>query len=127
MTTSTAHRLRKHADFQRVYQAGRKQFSKQIGYFHALRTPECQQRSATTGPRIGLTVPKALGKAVDRNRIKRRMREAVRHALPLLTAPVDLVLHPRRSVLDLDFATLEREVAQIFRTVQATGIPKARP
>ena len=68
----TAHRLRKHADFQRVYKAGRKQFSKQIGYFHALRSEQTQLNSATLGPRIGLTVPKALGKAVDRNRIKRR-------------------------------------------------------
>ena len=119
MTTSPAHRLRKHADFQRVYKAGRKQFSKQIAYFHALRTPECQQHSATPGPRIGLTVPKALGKAVDRNRIKRRMREAVRAALPLLSAPVDIILHPRRSVITLEFTQLQREVAQIFRSVQA--------
>jgi ribonuclease P protein component len=55
---------------------------------------------------------------VDRNRIKRRMREAVRQQLPLLDAPVDLVLHPRQSVLDLNFATLEREVAAVFRAVQ---------
>jgi ribonuclease P protein component len=119
----TAHRLRKHADYQRVYKAGRKQFSKQIGYFHALRpalgSDGQPQRSDTTGPRIGLTVPKALGKAVDRNRIKRRMREAVRHALPLLTAPVDVILHPRRSVIELEFKQLEREVALIFRSVQA--------
>jgi ribonuclease P protein component len=46
------------------------------------------------------------------------MREAVRRQLPLLEAPVDLVLHPKRGVLDLDFATLEREVAAVFRTVQ---------
>jgi ribonuclease P protein component len=46
------------------------------------------------------------------------MREAVRQQLPLLEAPVDLVLHPKRSVLDLDFATLEREVAAVFRAVQ---------
>ena len=63
------------------------------------------------GPRIGLTVPKALGKAVDRNRIKRRMREAVRRNLALLTAPVDVVLHPRRVVIEMEFAALEREVA----------------
>jgi ribonuclease P protein component len=127
----TAHRLRKHADYQRVYKAGRKQFSKQIGYFHALRPapgPDGEaRRSDTTGPRVGLTVPKALGKAVDRNRIKRRMREAVRHALPLLSAPVDVVLHPRRSVLALEFAQLEREVAQIFRTVQAACERAAKP
>jgi ribonuclease P protein component len=68
--------------------------------------------------RVGLTVGKVMGKAVDRNRIKRRMREAVRRQLPLLEAPVDLVLHPKRGVLDLDFATLEREVAAVFRAVQ---------
>jgi ribonuclease P protein component len=114
---SNTHRLRKHADYQLVYKAGRKQFSKQIAYFHALRPAE--RRSDTPGPRIGLTVPKALGDAVDRNRIKRRMREAVRAALPLVTAPVDVILHPRRTVIDLDFLQLKREVAQIFRSVQA--------
>jgi ribonuclease P protein component len=114
---NNTHRLCKHADYQLVYKAGRKQFGKQLAYFHAPR-PE-GRRSATSGPRIGLTVPKALGKAVDRNRIKRRLREAVRAALPLLTAPVDVILHPRRSVIDLEFAQLKREVATIFRSVQA--------
>ena len=66
-----------------------------------------------------MTVPKALGKAVDRNRIKRRMREAVRAGLPLLSYPVDVILHPRRSVIDVEFVQLKREVANIFRSVQA--------
>jgi ribonuclease P protein component len=123
MTSLTPHRLRKHADYQLVYKAGRKQFSKQIAYFHAVRPAD--RRSDTPGPRIGLTVPKALGKAVDRNRIKRRMREAVRHNLALITSPVDVILHPRRSVIDLEFTLLEREVAQIFRSVQ-TACDRAR-
>lgn len=117
MTSPTTHRLRKHADYQLVYKAGRKQFGKQLAYFHALRPAD--RRSETPGPRVGLTVPKALGKAVDRNRIKRRLREAVRAALPLLTSPVDVVLHPRRTVIDLDFIHLKREVTTIFRSVQA--------
>ncbi|WP_263380803.1 ribonuclease P protein component [Granulicella paludicola] len=117
MASLTPHRLRKHADYQFTYKAGRKQFAKQIAYFHTLRPAE--RRSDTPGPRIGLTVPKALGKAVDRNRIKRRMREAVRANLALLTSPVDVILHPRRSVIEMDFQQLKREVAQIFRSVQA--------
>ena len=121
------HRLRKHADYQWVYKNGRKQFGKGMGYFYALRpaadSPDAR-RSETTGPRVGLTVPKALGKAVDRNRIKRRLREAVRHALPLMSAPVDVVLHPRRSAKDAEWAMLEREVAGVFRTVQ-TAVEKA--
>jgi ribonuclease P protein component len=125
MTSLTPHRLRKHADYQLVYKAGRKQFGKQIAYFFALRPAD--RRSDTPGPRIGLTVPKALGKAVDRNRIKRRMREAVRRNLPLLTSAVDVILHPRRSVIDAEFATLEREVSVIFRAVQANCDRKQAP
>jgi ribonuclease P protein component len=118
-------RLRKHADYQRVYSASRKQFGKQMSYFFRLRKPlvpsgePARDLAPDSGaPRVGLTVPKAIGKAVDRNRIKRRMRAAVRKHLSLLQAPVDVVLHPRRSVIDLDMPTLEREVASVFRAVQ---------
>ena len=117
MNESTTYRLRKHADYQLVYKQGRKQFAKNIAYFHAVR-PE-DRRSDTAGPRVGLTVPKALGGAVDRNRIKRRLREAVRHNLGLLSAPLDVILHPRRVVMEMEFAALEREVGVIFRAVQA--------
>lgn len=121
-TEASKTRLRKHADYQRVYKAGRKQFSKQMSYFYALRTatPEQSWFFAGAGPRIGLTVGKVLGKAVDRNRIKRRMREAVRKHLALLDCPVDVVLHPRASVKEMEFAELEREVGRIFAGIQAT-------
>jgi ribonuclease P protein component len=120
--TALIFRLRKHSDYQRVYKASRKQMT----YFFTLRpqlgpdgTP--LRDADVTSPRIGLTVGKVMGKAVDRNRIKRRMREAVRKNLSTLTTPVDVILHPRRSVIDLEFATLDREVAQVFRTIQKTA------
>jgi len=123
--TALIFRLRKHADYQRVYQASRKQFSKQMSFFVAARPADSHFTEAT--PRIGLTVGKVMGKAVDRNRIKRRMREAVRRNLAELTAPVDVILHPRRSVIDLDFSVLNREVAQIFRTIQKAANNPQQP
>ena len=73
------------------------------------------------GLKIGLTVPQSLGGAVQRNRIKRRMREALRLSLPALAGEVaaDVVLHPRRSVATLPFPELLQEVKQALESVQA--------
>jgi ribonuclease P protein component len=114
-------RLRKHADYQRVYQGSRKHFSSSMTYFFADRAS-----SPSAGPRVGLTAGRVLGKAVERNRIKRRMRAAVRSQLALLTRDVDVVLHPRRTVLTAQFAGLQTEVSRIFTLVEkASGKGKS--
>ena len=117
-------RLCKHADYQRVYQASRKQFSASMTYFFRLRG-EDELTPAYCGPRVGLTAGRVLGKAVERNRIKRRMREAARMHLALLPRFADVVLHPRKLVLEIEFAKLEREVAKVFSTI-STQAGKAR-
>jgi ribonuclease P protein component len=104
-------RLLKHADFQVVYKQGRKHFSGNMTAFY-------RERESTTGPRVGFTVGKVLGGAVERNLIRRRMRAAVRKHLRELTRPLDVILHPRKSVLTLKFAQLDGEIAQVFTAVQ---------
>jgi ribonuclease P protein component len=104
-------RLRKHADYQRAYAAARKRQSASMSWFLA---PQFADDHQPTGPRVGLTAGKVLGKAHDRNRIKRRMREAIRRHIDLLPAGFDLILHPRRSVLTIEFAKLEAEVVRIL-------------
>src|SRR5437868_12076630 len=71
-------RLLKHASFQNVYDRGRKHFSANMIFFYVLKAEE------KTSVHIGLTVGRALGGAVIRNRIKRRMRDVVRHSLSTL-------------------------------------------
>jgi len=66
------------------------------------------------GPRIGFTTPRALGKAVARNRIRRRVREAVRLHLAQLSPEWSIVFNPRRKAMDAPFPELEREVERLF-------------
>ncbi len=106
-------RLLKHADFQRVYQNGRRQFTGNMTVFFLRRQSEVDR-----GPRVGFTVGKVLGGAVERNRIKRRMREAVRLSPAACAGPVDIVFHPRKSVLELPFAELLSEVARGLRLAE---------
>lgn len=108
-------RLRKHADYQRAYAASRKRQSASMSWFlaphdHAIDLPT---------PRIGLTAGKVLGKAHERNRIKRRMREALRRHTELFPANYDLILHPRRSVLTIDFGKLETEIVRILEQARS--------
>lgn len=128
--------LRKHSDYQRVYREGKRQSLPLMTYFFARRTdavpdPDAEASSAvfmllSTYPRVGLTAGKVLGNAVQRNRIKRRMRHAVRIHYGELAVAADIILHPRRTVLDADFAQIERDVQRVFRTVQASlpSVPK---
>lgn len=70
------------------------------------------------GPRIGFTVSRALGGAVQRNRMKRRLREAVRGAWTGLSVPADVVINPKKSVLVADFQELSAEISRAFAVVQ---------
>jgi ribonuclease P protein component len=111
-------RLLKHSDFQRVYEEARKSFSGNVTALYRVRAlPD------GSGPRVGFAVGKAVGGAVVRNRIKRRMRAAVANHLGIVNWPVDIVLHPRKSVLQLDFARLNGEIQQLFAAVQKGARP----
>jgi len=117
--TFTAARLRKHADYQRAYGASRKRQSASMSWFLAPQLPAYAGAALPPGPRVGLTVGKVIGKAHERNRIKRRMREALRLHLDILPQGFDLILHPRRLVMTLDFVKLEAEIVRILQQAKS--------
>ncbi|MDE3200778.1 MAG: ribonuclease P protein component [Acidobacteriota bacterium] len=106
-------RLQKHADYQRAYAASRKRQSSSMSWFLA------PQGTAQASPRVGLTVGKVIGKAHERNRIKRRMRDILRRHLDEIPAGCDLIFHPRRSVLTIEFAKLEAELVRILQQARS--------
>lgn len=107
-------RLLKHADFQRVYQQGRRQFTGNMTVFF-LRRGAADEARLGREPRVGFTVGKVVGASVERNRIRRRMREAVRTSWQVLDGPVDVVFNPRRSVLSQPYQDLVSEVTRGLR------------
>jgi ribonuclease P protein component len=112
-------RLRKHTDFQRVYGEGRKRRSASMSWFLAAQ-------SEVAGPRVGLTVGKVLGPSHERNRIKRRLREVLRRHVDQLPAGCDLILHPHRTVLTLEFTKLDAEILRILQQANAE-LARANP
>jgi len=104
-------RILRSKDFRRVYEHGSRYSGPFFAAFYA-RLPDAEARGG--GPRIGFTVPRSLGRAVVRNRIKRRVREAVRLRLDQLSPQWEIVFNPRRAAMDSPFSELTREVEKLF-------------
>jgi ribonuclease P protein component len=114
-------RLLKHSDFDRVYKQGHRHFSAHMTVFYLRQT----EGTALDGSaRVGFTVGRVLGGAVVRNRIKRRLREAVRLQGTLLTGPVDVVINPKKSVLTLEFSSVFEEVGRALEMIAKKMVEK---
>jgi ribonuclease P protein component len=103
-------RLLKRADFLRVYERGRRHFGVHMTFFYL-------ERQEAGRARVGLTVSRALGGSVKRNRIRRRVREAVRTNLATLARAADIVINPKRSALEAGFPALVADVAKGFAVI----------
>lgn len=96
-------RLSRSAEFERVYRQGRSHGNRHF-VLHAFP----RDRSAgevPPGPRLGVSVSRKVGGAVDRNRVKRLLREAFREESSRLPDDLDVVVVARPDALDL----VERE------------------
>ena len=103
-------RLLRHTDYERVYKQGRRHFSSHMTVFYL-------HRGGEQGWRVGFTVSRALGGAVDRNRMKRRLRESVRKCWPQVSVPMDVVVNPKKSLLKAPFGDLVTEMQRAFEVM----------
>ena len=99
-------KLLRTSDYRRVYDQGSR---RQFGWTAAFLLSTGHQSG-----RIGITVPRKFGKAVDRNRVKRRLRSAIIECAGDIPAGWDIVLHPRTVGLTIDYGELTATLRKIF-------------
>src|SRR5918996_1119608 len=107
-----ARRVRRRAEFQKVFEAGRRVQGK---YFTLLMAP-----NDAAGARLGIVASRKLGGAVMRNRAKRLIREMFRQSQPLPgRQDVDVVVIPRRELFDAAYSSLENDFRAAYRRCAA--------
>ena len=112
-------RLTRRAEFQRVSRGRRASVET---FTLQARRREGTESEAVADARVGLTVTKGVGGAVERNRVRRRLKEALRAAAPLETeGDHDYVLMARREALGRRFAALVDDVRTAFRAARRRG------
>ena len=94
-------------DFDAVYRAGKRRSNSHFTVF--FRVNQLPQS------RFGFSIKKALGGAVLRNRIRRRVREIVRGHRQEIPEGWDIVIHPKSSVARAEFAALAADLLRLLR------------
>src|SRR2546427_519412 len=125
----TAPGLLARADLEPVYGGGPRRSSPQFTLFfrsqqvlaasRARQEFEASRANPRPGPRsrFGISVKKAVGGAVVRNRIRRRIREILRLSQSEIPSGWDIVIHPRSTVARAEFASLQAELLRLLRSV----------
>ena len=100
-------RLVRCVDFDVVYRTGKRLSSSHFTAF--VRTNELPRS------RFGFSIKKALGGAVVRNRMRRRLREIVRCRRQEIASGWDIVIHPKSAVATREFAMLAEELVRLLK------------
>jgi ribonuclease P protein component len=99
-------RLVRRSEFDAVYRAGKRFSSSHFTVF--VRSNELAVS------RFGFSIKKALGGAVVRNRIRRRLREMVRCRRQEIPPGWDIVIHPKNTATKAPFAALAEDLVQVL-------------
>jgi ribonuclease P protein component len=102
-------RLQKRKEFNRLHRRGVKVVGRLFVYLY--------RPNGLAWSRLGITVSRKVGGAVQRNRVKRLVREAFRHQKETLTVRVDVVVIARRSAAKAVFAEVREELQFFFQQV----------
>ena len=113
---SSAHRLTDGASFREAVRRGRRSGTRTV-VVHLASAP-----SADGVPRVGFVVSKAVGNAVTRNRVKRRLRHLAREHVSSLPGSAVLVVRALPAAAAASSAELGADLARCLRRVQAQEV-----
>ena len=108
-TFTPQERIRKKKDFLLLYKKGRRYRGK---YFNLIYFSNSLSFS-----RMATVVSRKVGNSVKRNKIKRQMRELFRRNKELIKDPVDMVIIPKKDILELPMASLHEEYISALETI----------
>jgi len=109
-------RLLKPQQFRQTYDQGSKHGCPLFVAFHF-------DRGDLEPARFGFTTPRALGKSVVRNRLKRRLRECVRLRRERFPYGFDVVFNPRKALLAAPWSEVERHVEKLLERLNTKREP----
>ncbi len=118
--SSSRARLSRSAEFERVYRQGRSTANRHLVLY-------AFPNASADRPRLGLSVSRKVGGAVERNRVKRLLREAFARAEPELRPGQDVVLVARPAARELaEREGLEGVDASLAELVAKGGLLRSR-
>lgn len=99
------YRLTKKKDFQAIFEKG-KFINNKFLYFKIIKNNEKNSR-------FGILVSKKVAKkAVDRNKIKRRIREIIKKNIPFIRKEIDLIVIAKKEINRKKFIQIEEDISQ---------------
>lgn len=106
------HRIRKTAEYSRIYKKGEKYYSPFFVLFVNHKPP---QPLVYTLPKFGIVASKKVGKAVQRNKAKRWIREVIKDLLPNLKQDFEAVIVANSSILKSDYHEIKQVTEKAFK------------
>ena len=98
--------LKKANEFKRVFSQGNRRYGRYVILYLLSGDQE--------NNRVGFIVKKSIGKAVQRNKIKRRLREIWRLKGKEIITGSDIIILAKKEILEASFAEIEQEVVRLL-------------
>ena len=101
------YRLRSNMEFKKAYSGGKSYWNRNLVLY--------VRKNDVGNTRVGYSITKKIGNSVVRNKIRRRMKEIYRLKFDGIKAGYDLIIIPKKNVVDISYRDLESAMVHILK------------